>query len=128
MPPKGASTRLNPIRLQTVERLRIRRPNKTDKNPCETAMSAMLNCWASAGHTAEGCAALEEQLRQCMDTPVRLFLFLDGVIFGYLWEFYVVLTIFFLAMQRPKTKKTSNINYHLARMYPKLVGPTKTNK
>ena len=33
-----------------------------------------------------------------------------------------------LAMQRPKTKKTSNINYHLARMYPKLVGPTKTNK
>ena len=29
-----------------------------------------IDCWASAGYGAEGCAALEAQLRKCMDTPV----------------------------------------------------------
>lgn len=42
MPPKG-TTRLNPIRLQTIDHLRVRRPNRTDKNPCETIMSSMLS-------------------------------------------------------------------------------------
>lgn len=31
-----------------------------------------IDCWASAGYGAEGCAALETQLRKCMDSPVRL--------------------------------------------------------
>jgi hypothetical protein len=44
MPPKGtASTRLNPVRLQTVPNLRVRRPNKQEKNPCEVVMSSMLS-------------------------------------------------------------------------------------
>lgn len=33
-------------------------------------LTVRLDCWASAGHTSEGCAALEQQLRQCVDTPV----------------------------------------------------------
>ena len=29
----------------------------------------ILACWASAGYNAAGCAAIETQLRQCMDGP-----------------------------------------------------------
>ncbi|KAF9885768.1 hypothetical protein FE257_012350 [Aspergillus nanangensis] len=94
MPVKGATTRLNPIRLQTIPHLRIRRPNQHEQNPCVTVMSSMLSCWASAGYTAEGCAVLEQQLRQCMDAP---------------------------------SNKKNTINYHLTRMYPKVVGPKKKN-
>lgn len=28
-------------------------------------------CWASSGYTVEGCGALEQQLRSCMDEKVR---------------------------------------------------------
>lgn len=30
-----------------------------------------------------------------------------------------------LVLQKPKGKKTSNINYHLSRMHPRVVGPQK---
>lgn len=43
MPPKGASTRLNPVRLQTIQHLRVRRPNQNEQNPCITIMSSMLS-------------------------------------------------------------------------------------
>ena len=43
MAPKGASTTLNPIRLQTVTRLKIKRPDKQEPNPCLGPMSAMLS-------------------------------------------------------------------------------------
>ncbi|BDD59455.1 hypothetical protein MAP00_004662 [Monascus purpureus] len=95
MPAKGAPTRLNPIRLQTIPHLRVRRPNVQERNPCVVVMSSVLSCWASSGYTAEGCAALEQQLRQCMDAP------------------------------KPKTTKKNTINYHLMRMFPKVVGPQK---
>ncbi|KIW16405.1 hypothetical protein PV08_06457 [Exophiala spinifera] len=42
MPPKGASTAVNPIRLQTVSRIKIRHPDKAEPNPCLGPMSAML--------------------------------------------------------------------------------------
>lgn len=104
------------MRLNTINHLRVRRPNQNEQNPCVTVMSSMLSmypsaqsialyccpstsrpstrdavyfeshsserlannvvfqidCWASAGYGAEGCAALEAQLRKCMDAPVRL--------------------------------------------------------
>ncbi|KAK1149312.1 40S ribosomal protein mrp10 [Aspergillus melleus] len=97
MPPKGASTKLNPVRLQTIPHLRIRHPNKNEGNPCMTVMSSMLSCWASSGYTSEGCFALEQQLRQCMDAPKK------------------------------KKSGMNTINYHLMRMYPKVVGPKKKN-
>lgn len=28
-------------------------------------------CWASSGYSAQGCVALEQSLRACMDAPVR---------------------------------------------------------
>lgn len=43
MPAKGVSTRLNPVRLQTIPHLRIRRPNQHEQNPCVTVMSSMLS-------------------------------------------------------------------------------------
>lgn len=43
MPAKGASTRLNPVRLQTIQHLRVRRPNQQQQNACATIMSAMLS-------------------------------------------------------------------------------------
>lgn len=43
MAPKGAPTTINPIRLQTVTRLKIKRPDKQEPNPCLGPMSAMLS-------------------------------------------------------------------------------------
>lgn len=44
MAPKGSvSTRLNPLRLNTINHLRVRRPNQYDQNPCVTIMSSMLS-------------------------------------------------------------------------------------
>ncbi|KAI1611419.1 hypothetical protein EDD37DRAFT_632291 [Exophiala viscosa] len=68
MPPKGASTAVQPIRLQSVTRLKIRHPDKQEPNPCLGPMSAMLNCWA-AGAATGGCGHLEKALRDCMDKP-----------------------------------------------------------
>ena len=85
MPPKGTSTSLNPVRLQSVAKLRIKRPDKQQVNPCLGAMSAMLSescrppraskltcvaCWASSGLGNAGCVAAEQTLRECMDGPV----------------------------------------------------------
>ena len=30
-----------------------------------------IGCWASAGYNPEGCVAVEEQLKSCMDSSVR---------------------------------------------------------
>lgn len=94
MPPKGSSTALQPMRLPPLPKLRVRRPNQADANPCLAIMSSVLStqllyttwtgsirreneadglctaCWASSGHTVAGCQAIETQLRACMDTPV----------------------------------------------------------
>lgn len=43
MPPKGVSTRLNPVRLQSIPHLRVRRPNTNEPNTCVAVMSSMLS-------------------------------------------------------------------------------------
>ncbi|KAF2874527.1 mitochondrial 37S ribosomal protein YmS-T [Massariosphaeria phaeospora] len=58
-------------------------------------LSLSTGCWASSGYSVQGCAQFEQKLRQCMDTP------------------------------RAPDQKKNNINYHLSRMYPKIVGPHK---
>ncbi|KAH9862539.1 hypothetical protein IAQ61_009956 [Plenodomus lingam] len=55
----------------------------------------LAGCWASSGYSVTGCAQLEQKLRLCMDAP------------------------------RNANQKKNNINYHLSRMYPKIVGPHK---
>lgn len=59
-------------RLPPLPRLRVRRPNQGEANPCIGLLSSVLGCWASQGYTAQGCAALEQQLRVCMDAKVSL--------------------------------------------------------
>ena len=43
MPPKGASTKLQPMRLPPLPNLRVRRPNQADANPCLAIMSSVLS-------------------------------------------------------------------------------------
>ncbi|ORX95101.1 hypothetical protein BCR34DRAFT_525674 [Clohesyomyces aquaticus] len=81
--------------LPPLPKLRVRRPNKPEMNPCLGVMASVLGCWASSGYSIQGCAQLEAKLRQCMDSP------------------------------RNTNIKKNNINYHLSRMYPKIVGPHK---
>ncbi|RPB24063.1 hypothetical protein L211DRAFT_837968 [Terfezia boudieri ATCC MYA-4762] len=85
------------FRLPPLPKLRIRRPNKEASNPCLGVMTAVLGCWASKGHQSgiEGCGKLEEALRVCMDT------------------------------KKAAAPRKSTINYHLSRLYPKLIGPHK---
>lgn len=52
-------------------------------------------CWASAGYTAAGCLALEQQLRDCADGPQQT------------------------------VKKANTINHHLSRMQQKMGGRKK---
>ncbi|PHH77404.1 hypothetical protein CDD82_3532 [Ophiocordyceps australis] len=58
-----------PIRLPPLKILRVHSPKKKIENPCLAIMSSVLACWASAGYSTTGCAAVETQLRQCMDGP-----------------------------------------------------------
>ena len=58
-------------RLPPLPKLRVRRPNQAEANPCIGVLSSVLGCWASQGYTAQGCAALEQSLRACMDAKVR---------------------------------------------------------
>ncbi|KAF2733454.1 mitochondrial ribosomal protein 10 [Polyplosphaeria fusca] len=81
--------------LPPMPKLRVRRPNKPETNPCMGVMSSVLGCWASSGYSIQGCAQLEQKLRHCMDSP------------------------------RPASNAKNNINYHLSRMYPKMKGPHK---
>ncbi|KAK3078618.1 hypothetical protein LTS18_007048 [Coniosporium uncinatum] len=97
-PSTAAATTKVAPKLPPLPKLRVRRPNKPSENPCLGIMSSVLGCWASSGYTTQGCAQLEQQLRACMDAP------------------------------RPTTQKKNNINYHLSRMYPKIIGPHKPRK
>lgn len=72
--------------------------------PSEYQLTPPLTaCWASAGYHTQGCAALENSLRACMDKP------------------------------KESKKPSSPINYHLGRMkdrvvpHSKDVKPTKRN-
>ncbi|KOS20250.1 37S ribosomal protein MRP10 [Escovopsis weberi] len=58
-----------PIRLPPLKTLRVHNPKRQVENPCIAIMSSVLACWASAGFNVAGCAAIETQLRQCMDGP-----------------------------------------------------------
>ncbi|KAM3416941.1 hypothetical protein BST61_g8528 [Cercospora zeina] len=52
-------------KLPPLPKLRVRKPNKGEANPCLAIMSSMLGCWASSGYSTAGCAAIEQQLRGC---------------------------------------------------------------
>ncbi|KAK4502802.1 hypothetical protein PRZ48_006228 [Zasmidium cellare] len=89
-----AATQAAP-RLPPLPKLKIRRPDRADANPCIGIMSSVLGCWASSGYSAAGCAALEQNLRACMDA------------------------------RKTQQQKKSSINHHLSRFYPNIKGPHK---
>ncbi|KAF1984223.1 mitochondrial ribosomal protein 10 [Aulographum hederae CBS 113979] len=94
-PSTVGTTRAGNSRLPPLPKLRVRRPNRESENPCIPLMSSVLGCWASSGFSITGCAQLEQALRLCMD------------------------------QKRNTSTQKNNINYHLSRMYPKIVGPHK---
>ena len=70
-------------RLPPLTRVRVRRANKPEPNPCTRIMSSMLGCWASSGQAAAGCMELEQALKSCMDEQVsRTFFKILGFFFG----------------------------------------------
>lgn len=92
---KGLSSRKAALQLQTINKLRIRNPGVQQANPCVSVMSSVLStsslfllhysalltiadCWASSKFSVEGCAAVEQQLRACMDEKVRIPSFLTS--------------------------------------------------
>lgn len=70
MPPRTAPSLTTAPRLPPLPKLRVRRANKAETNPCVGIMSSVLGCWASSGYSVTGCAELEKSLRECMDVPV----------------------------------------------------------
>ncbi|EHK18553.1 uncharacterized protein TRIVIDRAFT_50964 [Trichoderma virens Gv29-8] len=83
------------IRLPPLKTLRVHNPKRQPENPCIAIMSSVLACWASAGYNAAGCAAIENQLRKCMDGPA------------------------------PPPAPANTINYHLSRMQKYVTSPRK---
>lgn len=63
-----------PVRLPHLAKLRVKSaiPRKTG-GPCNIALTNLLSCWASNGQAAEGCGALEQELKNCMATRVSIF-------------------------------------------------------
>ncbi|KKZ63567.1 hypothetical protein EMCG_02104 [[Emmonsia] crescens] len=43
MPPKGAATRIKPLHLQTIQKLRVKSPNTHQANPCLAVMTSVLS-------------------------------------------------------------------------------------
>ncbi|QUC16314.1 uncharacterized protein UV8b_00555 [Ustilaginoidea virens] len=84
-----------PIRLPPLKTLRVHNPKRQTENPCIAIMSSVLACWASAGYNASGCAAVENQLRACMDGPA------------------------------PPPAPANTVNYHLSRMQKYVLSPRK---
>ncbi|CAG88118.1 DEHA2E13156p [Debaryomyces hansenii CBS767] len=80
-------------KLPPLPRLKIRRPTVSKStNECFVLMSSLLNCWAANGEGSLQCSPFEHDLKNCMETF------------------------------KPKKETISSINYHSARLYPKLRG------
>lgn len=79
--------------LPPLPRLKVRKPTLSKStNECFVLMSSLLNCWAANGEGSQQCVAFETDLKSCMET------------------------------YKPKKDEMSSINYHAARLYPKLRG------
>ncbi|KAL6451285.1 MRP10 37S ribosomal protein MRP10 [Candida maltosa Xu316] len=82
-----------PKNLPPLPRLKVRKPVLSKStNQCFVFMSSLLNCWASNGEGNQACNVFESDLKTCMETF------------------------------KPKKETLSTINYHAARLYPKLKG------
>ncbi|KAI6710016.1 mitochondrial 37S ribosomal protein YmS-T, partial [Diplocarpon mali] len=74
MPPKGSSTALQPMRLPPLPKLRVRRPNQAEANPCLAIMSSMLstlNYFLPSSWERIGCMLGFIRLRSCRVSGFR---------------------------------------------------------
>lgn len=78
------------FQLPPLPHAKIRNPVTNKSLGCTVAMAGLLNCWAANGEGSAACAALELELKTCME----------------------------LAGKGKGTR--SSINYHTGRLYPKL--------
>lgn len=79
--------------LPPLPRLKIRKPTLSKlTNQCFVLMSSLLNCWAANGEGSAQCSSFENDLKGCMET------------------------------YKPGKDTLLSINYHSARLYPKLLG------
>ncbi|CCH61639.1 hypothetical protein TBLA_0F00960 [Henningerozyma blattae CBS 6284] len=82
-----------PYKLPPLPRLKVKNPvHRVEPNTCIVIMSSLLQCWSSNGQDANQCAELVKQLKLCSAT------------------------------NKSVKPKRSNINYHTARLYPKVNG------
>ncbi|KAK0364427.1 40S ribosomal protein mrp10 [Friedmanniomyces endolithicus] len=128
-------------KLPPLPKLRVRRPNTTDANPCIGVMSSVLG-------TATPMGAREEyQIGRGVQQMPRAGLLLGitrlqcaglrdaGAIatgvYGCAGMYSSWTSTFWLGSlthglwQKPTEAKKSNINYHLSRFYPQIIGPHK---
>lgn len=79
--------------LPPLPRLKVRRPVlNKSNNQCLVLMTSLLSCWAANGEGSSQCTSFETDLKGCMEA------------------------------QKPQKDQISSINYHAARLYPKLRG------
>ncbi|KAF3916508.1 hypothetical protein ABW20_dc0101248 [Dactylellina cionopaga] len=83
------------FRLPPLPRFKVKSTARQQAHPCNMVMTSVLGCWASQGHAAKGCEQFEQALRTCMDTT------------------------------KFNQQGKNTLNYHMARLYPKIAGPQK---
>lgn len=134
-------------KLPPLPKLRVRKPNSTDTNPCIGFMSSMLGTRVPRGQqdvVMVGIGAiLGERESMLIDGLDRLL----GIariqcarvcharaaitsVYGCTGKFCIPLlrTRYLRAdcgAQKPTETKKNNINYHLSRFYPQIIGPHK---
>ncbi|KAK8442462.1 40S ribosomal protein mrp10 [Candidozyma auris] len=79
------------FQLPPLPHVKVRNPVATNsmKN-CTVMMASLLNCWAANGEGSQACAALEYELKTCMEVAGK------------------------------QKGREGSINYHTSRLYPKL--------
>lgn len=83
-------------RLPPLPRLKVKKPIITQEaNKCLVLMSNLLQCWSSNGHMSSVCEGLAKELKVCTAEN---------------------------AMGKGAQTQKSNINYHAARLYPRING------
>jgi hypothetical protein len=82
MAPKGnVTTRLNPLRLNTINHLRVRRPNQHEQNACVTVMSSMLSmCSPISGDQAGRVITISRGRRATTATATPVFFVKDPLL------------------------------------------------
>ncbi|AMD19067.1 HBR166Cp [Eremothecium sinecaudum] len=90
------SSKVPKVRLPPLPRLKVKNPIiEKEANKCLVLMSNLLQCWSSNGHMNPACDELVTQLKACSSDK---------------------------AAYTNKSPRKNTINYHAARLYPRISG------